>query len=242
MQGRWPDVRIEIWSDVVCPWCYIGKRRLEKALATFPHEVEVIWRSYQLDPGSPKEAVDTVADYLGKKYGGGAEAGRSMVDRVEAVAAGEGMIWRHSQSLRVNTMDAHRLLHAALADGGPKLQGDLKEALLKAYFVDARNVADHGVLREIAVGVGLDGARVDDVLASVVYTDEVWNDQQTAASIGATGVPFYVIDRAYGVAGAEAAEVFTDVLQQAWEASHPSLQIIQADDACGPDGCAVPVR
>ncbi|HZP14845.1 MAG TPA: DsbA family oxidoreductase [Nocardioides sp.] len=233
---------IEIWSDVVCPWCYIGKRRLEKALATFPHEVEVVWRSYQLDPGSPKEAVDTVADYLGTKYGGGAEAGRAMVDRVEAVAAGEGMIWRHSQSLRVNTMDAHRLLHAALADGGPALQGDLKEALLKAYFVDARNVADHAVLREIAVGVGLEEARVDEVLASVVYTDEVWNDQQTAASLGATGVPFYVIDRKYGVAGAEAAEVFTDVLRQAWEASHPSLQIIQADDACGPDGCELPQR
>lgn len=239
---RWADVRIEIWSDVVCPWCYIGKRRLEKALATFPHEVEIIWRSYQLDPGSPKNAVDTVADYLGKKYGGGAEAGRAMVDRVEAVAAGEGMIWRHSQSLRVNTMDAHRLLHAALADGGPKVQGDLKEALLKAYFVDARNVADHDVLREIAVGVGLDATRVDEVLASVVYTDEVWNDQQTAASLGATGVPFYVIDRKYGIAGAEAAEAFGDVLRQAWESAHPSLQLIQAEDACGPDGCVVPQR
>jgi predicted DsbA family dithiol-disulfide isomerase len=215
---------------------------LEKALATFPHEVEVIWRSYQLDPSSPKEPVDTVADYLGKKYGGGAEAGRAMVDRVEAVAAGEGMIWRHSQSLRVSTMDAHRLLHAALADGGPALQGDLKEALLKAYFVDARNVADHAVLREIAVGTGMDAARVDEVLSSAVYTDEVWNDQQTAASLGATGVPFYVIDRAYGIAGAESAEVFTDVLQQAWAASHPSLQLIQADDACGPDGCEIPQR
>ena len=163
-----------------------------------------------------------------------------MVDRVEAVAAEEGMVWRHSQSLRVNTMDAHRLLHAALADGGPTLQGALKEALLKAYFVDARNVGDDAVLREIAVDAGLTSVRVDEVLGSDDYADEVWNDQQTAASLGATGVPFYVIDRAYGIAGAEAAEVFSDVLQQAWEASHPSLQIIQADEACGPDGCQLP--
>ncbi|BBH18133.1 DSBA oxidoreductase [Nocardioides baekrokdamisoli] len=220
----------------------LRKRRLEKALATFPHEVEVVWRSYQLDPGSPKDAVDTVGDYLGRKYGGGPEAGRAMIDRVEAVAAEEGMIWRHSQSLRVNTLDAHRLLHAALADGGPKLQGDLKEALLKAYFVDTRNVADHGVLAEIAAEVGLDAGRIREVLGSVVYTDEVWNDQQTAASLGATGVPFYVIDRAYGIAGAESAEVFSNVLRQAWEASHPSLQMVQADDSCGPDGCVVPQR
>jgi predicted DsbA family dithiol-disulfide isomerase len=232
-------VRIEIWSDVVCPWCYIGKRRLETALATFPHEVEVVWRSYQLDPGSPKEPVDTVAAYLGKKYGGGEEQGRAMIDRVEAVAAAEGMIWHHSQSLRVNTLDAHRLLHAALTDGGPKLQGELKEALLKAYFIDARNVADHEVLREVSSQVGLGGARIDEVLGSTLFTDEVWNDQQTAASLGATGVPFYVIDRKYGVAGAEAAEVFSDVLHKAWEDSHPSLQIVQADDACGPDGCAI---
>lgn len=233
-------MRIEIWSDVVCHWCYIGKRRLEKALATFPHEVEIVWHSYQLDPGSPTEAVDTVADYLGRKYGGGEAAGRAMVDRVEAVAAGEGMIWRHSQSLRVNTLDAHRLLHAALADGGPRLQGDLKEQLLKAYFADARNVADHAVLREIAIGAGLNEARVDAVLGSTEFTDEVWNDQQEAASLGATGVPFFVIDRTFGIAGAEAAEVFSDVLHRAWEDAHPSLQLIQAADACGPDGCAVP--
>jgi predicted DsbA family dithiol-disulfide isomerase len=232
-------VRIEIWSDVVCPWCYIGKRRLEAALKTFPHEVEVVWRSYQLDPGSPTEPVDTVAAYLGKKYGGGEAQGRTMVDRVEAVAAGEGMIWRHSQSLRVNTLDAHRLLHAALADGGPKLQGELKEALLSAYFVEARNIADHAELRRIAAYAGLEGTRIDEVLGSSVYTDEVWEDQQTAASLGATGVPFMVIDRKYGIAGAEAAPVIADVLQQAWEASHPSLQIVQADDACGPDGCAI---
>src|SRR6476620_12610003 len=147
-------MRIEIWSDVVCPWCYIGKRRLEKALTDFPHadEVELVWRSFQLDPGAPNVPVETVADSLGRKYGGGPDGGKQMIDRVEAVAAEEGMIWRHHESLRVGTMDAHRLLHLALHDGGPTLQGQLKEALLAAYFVGARNVADHGELRAIAVG------------------------------------------------------------------------------------------
>jgi predicted DsbA family dithiol-disulfide isomerase len=208
-------MKIEVWSDVVCPWCYIGKRRLEKALSTFPHQVEVVWRSYQLDPGSPIEPVDTVAAYLGKKYGGGEAAGESMVARVEAVAAEEGMIWRHAQSLRVNTLDAHRLLHAALADGGSPLQGALKEALLEAYFVDARNVADHAVLQEIAASVGMAEERIDEVLGTNAYAEDVWADQQEAGALGATGVPFYVIDRKYGIAGAE------------------------ADDACGPDGCAI---
>ena len=171
-------MRIDIWSDVVCPWCYIGKRRLEKALAGFPHEVEVVWHSFQLDPGSPTEPVDTVAAYLGRKYGGGEDAGRAMVDRVEAAAAEEGMVWRHRDSLRVNTLDAHRLLHLALAEGGPELQGRLKEALLSAYFADAENVADHAVLRRIATGAGLDDQRVEEVLAGSAYTDEVWAHQQ----------------------------------------------------------------
>jgi predicted DsbA family dithiol-disulfide isomerase len=233
-------MKIDIWSDVVCPWCYIGKRRLEKALAGFEHEVEVVWHSYQLDPGSPVEPVDTVADYLGRKYGGGEAAGRQMVDRVEAVAAEEGMLWRHRDSLRVNTLDAHRLLHLALTDGGPKLQGSLKEALLAAYFIEAANVADHAVLRRIAAETGLDAVRVDEMLAGNAYAEEVWADQQQAGAYGATGVPFYVIDGKYGVSGAQPAEAFAQVLERAWAEAHPRLTLLGTDDeACGPDGCAI---
>ena len=136
-------MRIEIWSDVVCPWCYIGKRRLEKALGTFPHadEVEVVWHSYLLDPSAPKVPVETVAESLGRKYGGGPEGGKAMIDRVEAVAAEEGLLFRHHASLRVGTVDTHRVLHLALETGGPELQGRLKEALLDAYFVQTENVA-----------------------------------------------------------------------------------------------------
>lgn len=234
-------MRIEIWSDVVCPWCYIGKRRLEQALSEFPHadDVEVVWRSFQLDPSAPKEPVETVAEALGRKYGGGPDAGRQMVDRVEAVAAELGMLWRHHQSLRVSTVDAHRVLHLALETGGPELQGRLKEALLSAYFIDTANVADHDTLLALAAGVGLDRVRVTEVLAGTEYADAVEADIREAAALGATGVPFYVIDRKYGVPGAQAPEVFTQVLERAWSESHPQLDMLGGADACGPDGCAV---
>jgi predicted DsbA family dithiol-disulfide isomerase len=233
-------VRIEVWSDVICPWCYIGKRRLENALGEFPHPVEVVWRSYQLDPGAPVEPTETVAESLGRKYGGGVEAGRQMIDRVEAVAAEEGMIWRHHESQRANTVDAHRLLHLALSEGGPKLQGDLKEALLSAYFKRAENPADHDVLRKAAADTGLDEARVGEVLAGSEFRDEVYADIERAAAYGATGVPFFVIDQKYGVSGAQPVEVFSQVLERAWSDSHPTLQMVDADaDACGPDGCAI---
>jgi predicted DsbA family dithiol-disulfide isomerase len=233
-------VKIEIWSDIVCPWCYIGKRRLEKALADFPHEVEVVWRAYQLDPGAPLEPVESVAESLGRKYGGGVEAGRAMIDRVEAVAAEEGMLWRHHQSRRANTVDAHRLLHLALEEAGPQVQGALKEGLLAAYFVDAQNPADHDVLRKVAAEAGLDVGRVDEVLASREFTDQVWADIERAGAYGATGVPFFVVDRKYGVSGAQPAEVFGQVLERAWSDAHPTIQMVDGDaDACGPDGCAI---
>lgn len=237
-------MRIDIWSDVVCPWCFIGKRRVETALSTFEHadEVEVVWHSYQLDPGAPTTPVETVAEALGRKYGGGPDGGRAMIDRVEAVAAEEGMIWRHHDSKRVGTMDAHRLLHLALHDGGPALQGRLKEALLAAYFSDARNVADHDELRVIAAAAGLEAGAVERVLGSNDYADEVWADIEQAQAFGATGVPFVVVDDKFGVSGAQPAETFSQVLQRAWSESHPAVEMVAADTgsgACGPDGCTI---
>jgi predicted DsbA family dithiol-disulfide isomerase len=238
-----PHVRIEIWSDVVCPWCYIGKRRLERALAGFPHadEVEVVWRSFQLDPDAPREAVESVAEALGRKYGGGPEGGLRMVEQVKGVAAEEGLRFRHEDSLRVSTVDAHRLLHLAHAEGGPEAQGRLKEALLDAYFVQTRNVADPDTLTELATDAGLDEVRVKEVLAGDTFADEVEADAREAAALGARGVPFFVVDRRYGVAGAQPVEVFTSVLEQAWRDSHPALDLVAGrpgyDAVCGPDGC-----
>jgi predicted DsbA family dithiol-disulfide isomerase len=233
-------VRIDIWSDVVCPWCYIGKRRMESALADFDHaaDVEVVWHSYQLDPGAPREPVESVAQSLGRKYGGGPTAGAQMIDRVEAVAAEEGLVYRLHQAQRANTVDAHRLLHLALDEGGRETQDRLKEALLSAYFTEARNVADHGVLREVATGAGLDPARVDEVLASDAYAADVQADIDQAHAYGSSGVPFFVIDGKYGVSGAQPAEAFGQVLRRAWAEREPSLQMVGGDDVCGPDGCS----
>ena len=232
-------MRIEIWSDVVCPWCYIGKRRLEKAIANTGLSPEIVWKSFELDPSSPKVPTQSVAEHLGQKYGGGAVGGQKMIDQVEAVAAEEGLLYRLGQAKRANTVDAHRLLHLAAHEGGPELQGTVKEALLKAYFIDAENPADHDTLRTIAVTAGLDPAKVDEVLASNAFASEVESDVREAAQLGATGVPFFVIDRKYGVSGAQPVEVFEEVLRKA--AADAPLQTVGSDDAdaCGPDGCAI---
>jgi predicted DsbA family dithiol-disulfide isomerase len=140
-------------------------------------------------------------------------------------------------------MDAHRLLHLALHEGGPGLQGRVKEALLSAYFVDARNVADHDELRSIVTGAGLDAVAVDTVLGSTDYADEVWADIEQAQALGATGVPFFVVDNKFGVSGAQPAEAFGQVLDRAWSESHPVVELLTVPgagaDACGPDGCAI---
>ncbi len=238
-------MKIEIWSDVVCPWCYIGKRRIENALAEFGHadEVEVHWRSYELDPGAPSEPTEGTAVMLGRKYGQSPAGVQQMQDRVEAVAAEEGLVYRLSETLHLNTVDAHRVIHLAHEQGGNELQGRVKEALLRAYFTDARNVADHAVLREVAVGAGVDPARVDEVLASREFEADVHTDIEQAQAYGATGVPFFVIDQKYGVSGAQPTEVFTQVLEKAWSESRPAIQVLatgaDGGEECGPDGCAI---
>jgi predicted DsbA family dithiol-disulfide isomerase len=234
-------VKIEIWSDVVCPWCYIGKRRLENARAEFDRadEVEVHWRSYQLDPGAPTEPTESTTTMLARKYGQSPTGAQQMQDRVEAVAAEEGLVYRLSETLHLNTVDAHRLIHLAHAQGGTGLQGRVKEALLKAYFTEARNVADHAVLREVAVAEGLDASRVDEVLAGTEFTADVHADIEQAQIYGAGGVPFFVVDEKYGVSGAQPTDVFSQVLERAWSESHPQIQVLATGDECGPDGCAV---
>ena len=160
-----------------------------------------------------------------------------------AVAAELGMDWsRHHESPHVGTVDAHRLLHLALAEGGTAQQAALKDALLHAYFGEARNVADHDVLREVATTVGLDAGRVDEVLAGEEYAADVAADIARARAYGATGVPFFVVDDKYGVSGAQPAELFTQLLERAWSEGRPVLETVPGTagaEACGPDGCAI---
>jgi predicted DsbA family dithiol-disulfide isomerase len=235
-------MRIEIWSDVVCPWCFVGKRRLESALAGFEHadEVEVVYRSFELDPTAPTHGHELSTGVLARKYGRPEAEMRQVQQQLIDLAAEEGLAFRLFDTVHTNTVDAHRLLHLALETGGAALQRELKEALLSAYFEQAEDVGDHDVLARVAVGVGLDEARVREVLAGREYADAVAADVAQARAYGATGVPFFVVDRAYGISGAQPAEVFAQVLDQAWAASHPVLQTVGGDaEACGPDGCEI---
>jgi predicted DsbA family dithiol-disulfide isomerase len=237
-------MRIEIWSDVVCPWCYIGKRRLETALGGFEHadDVEVVYRSFELDPGAPRHGHELTTGVLARKYGRTEAEMRQMQQQLVATAAEEGLAFRLLENVHTNTIDAHRILHLALETGGPALQRDLKEALLAAYFVRAEDVGDHAVLRAAATEVGLDEGRVAEVLATDEYAHAVQADIAQARAYGATGVPFFVVDQKYGVSGAQPADVFSRVLDQAWAESHPVLDLVGSSGdgvVCGPDGCAI---
>lgn len=237
-------MRIEIWSDVVCPWCYIGKRRLETALADFEHrdEVEVVYRSFELDPTAPQHGHEPTTAVLARKYGRSEDEMRQMQEQLTQVAAEEGLAFRLFDNVHTNTIDAHRLLHLALEAGGPALQAQLKEELLAAYFVRAEDVGDHDVLAAAAAAVGLDDVAVREVLASDAHAEAVRADIEQARAYGATGVPFFVVDSRYGVSGAQPAATFTQVLERAWADSHPVLESVVAGDGgevCGPDGCAI---
>ena len=221
-------MRIEIWSDVVCPWCYVGKRRLETALAAFEHrdEVEVVYRSFELDPSAPQHGHELTTGVLARKYGRSEAEMRQMQQQLIDVAAEEGLAFRLFDNVHTNTVDAHRLLHLALAEGGPALQRELKEALLAAYFVRAEDVGDHDVLRTaVAAAVGLDdGAGRRGAGHRRVRRRGRRPTSRQARAYGATGVPFFVVDQRYGVSGAQPAEVFSQVLERAWAERDPALQ------------------
>jgi predicted DsbA family dithiol-disulfide isomerase len=238
-----PFVLIEIWSDVVCPWCYIGKRRLETALSSFDHadDVEIVYRSFELDPTAPAVGHESIVEALGRKYGGGIANGRRLMAHVGEIAAQEGLDFDYEHATHTATIDAHRLLHFARAEAGASAQHALKEALLAAYFTRGESMGDKAVLRAVARSVGLDPVRIDAVLDSAEYSDQVEEDIATAHAYGVTGVPFYVIDQKYGISGAQPSEVFSQVLERAWVESRPQLTLIDAatGEACGPDGCEV---
>jgi predicted DsbA family dithiol-disulfide isomerase len=249
--GQLPTgMRIDVWSDVVCPWCYIGKRRLEQALTDSGDQAEVIWHSFQLDPSSTNDDPRDLATRLGEKYGRGPEWGLEANAHVTEIASEVGLDYHLENAKAANTVDAHRLLHLAreLAEAGEvpaDTQGRLKERLLKAYFTDGLPVGDHTTLTELATEVGLPTERVREVLAGTTYTEDVAADQQEALAYGANGVPFFVIDEKYGVSGAQPVEVFQEALRRANADRKPVTLITgpaattDGDAACGPDGCPI---
>lgn len=210
-------MRIEIWADVVCPWCYIGKRRLEQALATFEHrdEVEVVYRSFELDPFAPEVATESTVQVLARKWGTDEAGARQAMAQGDAVGEAEGLTFRHHDAPHARTLTAHRLLHLAKQHG---VQHDLLEELLAAYFTRGESLGDHAVLRRAAATTGLPADRVEEVLASSELRDAVLEDVAQARAYGASGVPFYVLDGRFGISGAQPTEVFSQALEQAWAA------------------------
>ena len=210
-------MRVDIWSDVICPWCYVGKARFEKALSTFAHrdEVEVVYHSFELDPSSPRGVSESNLSMLSKKFGKSRAEALAMDDHVGSLARAEGLAFDSERPVG-NTFDIHRVLHLGREKG---VQQELLGAVNEAYFAQARDVFDAAVLAEVAAGVGLDPAAVGKVLDSGDYADEVRQDEQQAREIGINGVPFFVFDMALGASGAQPAELFTRALDQAWEGS-----------------------
>ncbi|HLM07174.1 MAG TPA: DsbA family oxidoreductase [Blastococcus sp.] len=230
-------MQVEVWSDVVCPWCYIGKRRLEAALEQFPHrdQVEVVWRSFQLDPSIPEGETHPTLPALAAKYGTSVEAMRANMARVEELAAAEGLEYHLADGVSGNTLRAHELLHLAAERGQG---GELKERLLHAHFEEGRSVFDVDSLVALGAEVGLDETEAREALADRRYLAAVRQDGATAQALGATGVPFFVVDRKYGAAGAQPAELLLQILERAWADAHP-LVTVPAADGCDDGSCAV---
>jgi len=237
-------MRVEIWSDVACPWCYIGKARFEEGLKAFEHkdDVEVVFRSFELDPQRAKGDTVQVLPMLAKKYGMSIEQAKQAEARVAANAADAGLGYVAEGRDTGNTFDIHRLLHFAKTRGK---QNELLDLAYTANFAEERSVFDDERLVELAVQAGLDEAEVRAVLKDeTAFAAEVRADEQEAAMLGASGVPFFVLDRKFGVSGGQPAEVFTQALQEAWAARTPALKVVgEAADGgavCGPEGCEVP--
>ncbi|MET2714203.1 DsbA family oxidoreductase [Streptomyces harbinensis] len=207
-------MRIDVWSDVVCPWCYIGKRRLESALARYEDAagVEVRWHSFQLDPAHPAGLREPTAAMLARKMGAGPEQVREMQQRVTELAAAEGLRYDLDRSISVNTLDAHRLLQFADREG---LGGAAHERLLAAHLCEGETVDDIETLVRLGVEVGLAETETRRVLESGAYADEVAADVAEARRIGVSGVPFFVLDGAYGVSGAQPVDTFLHALRTA---------------------------
>jgi len=213
-------VDVEIWSDVACPWCYIGKRRFEAALEQFEHrdDVNVTWRSFELDPDAPHERTGERAERLAEKYGMTVEQAREAEQRLTGAAAEEGLAFRFDTARSGNTFDAHRVVHLAQTH---ELQDAMKERLLRAYFSEGELMSDHDTLVRLAVEVGLEQQEVRETLAGERCAAEVRDDERTAGELGISAVPTFVVDRKLGASGAQPPDALLDLLRQGWAKRSP---------------------
>lgn len=233
-------MKIQIWSDIMCPFCYIGKRRIEGALSNFKYKnnVEIEWKSFQLDPNFQASSNDNMLEHLATKYGKDASWAQDMLDNMTQNAKESGLDFHFEKSILANSHNAHRLLYLAKKH---HLGTELKEQLLKAYLTDGKNVNDLEILSNLGQLVGLDKTIVEEVLHSDVFSNEVKQDIAMAQQIGVQGVPFFVFDNKYAVSGAQSEEVFLETLQKTWEEGDfaPQVTLINSTEgsSCGVDGC-----
>jgi predicted DsbA family dithiol-disulfide isomerase len=209
-------MKVEIWSDVICPWCFIGKRRFEMALAEFEHKdsVQVIWRSFELDPKSPPQYPVTLEEMLARKYNVSPQQAAAMNARVTGLAKEIGLEYHLSKARPGNTFDAHRLLHFAASK---KLGDRATERLMQAYFSESLPVGDRAALARLAPEFGITESEALAMLESDAFSDDVRADESRAAEFGISGVPYFVIDEKAGISGAQPVELFAEALQKAWK-------------------------
>ncbi len=230
-------MKIEIWSDFACPFCYIGKTRFEQALNQFEFkdQVEIEYKAYQLNPYAPKEMVGTAAEAFAKGHGMTPKQAAERFQMFQANAKSEGLTYNYDIIQMTNTFDAHRLAKWANQFG---LEDKLTSRLMKAYFTDGKNLSDYDTLVALANEVGLDGNKARQVLENNEFSDEVNTQITEARQVGVQGVPFFVINRKYGVSGAQQTAYFLQALKQIYEEEKP-IQKLEAEDAgsCGDEEC-----
>lgn len=231
-------LNVDVWSDIACPWCYVGKRRLEAALALFPHrdDVTVEWHAFELDPAAPavRDDSQSYAERLAKKYGSSVARAEEMIKTMTETAAADGLDFHFERVRAGNTFDAHRLLHLAHERG---VQDAVKERLLRAYMTGGEPIGDRDALVRLAAEAGLDAEEAHTALVTDAFADEVRADEQQARALGINGVPFFVIG-GYGVSGAQPADGLLRVLTRAWEEAAEEAAPVAEGAVCGPDGCA----
>lgn len=239
-------MKIEVWSDYVCPFCYIGKRHLEQALEQFSHkdQVEVTYMSYELDPNSPKDFGKSYGELLAAKYGMSAKKAKRTLDGITQRAASAGLTYKFDKMIPTNTFDAHRLTKFAKRNGK---ETEMTETLLSAFFTEGKHIGDRETLADLAASIGLDREEALNTLHDEkAYENEVRADQQMARQIGIKGVPFFVINEKYALSGAQPVEAFAEALQKVWEEEKqsPILEDISSEESasCEDGNCVIPEK
>lgn len=234
------QLKIQIWSDIMCPFCYIGKRKMEEALSQFDNKnsVAIEWKSFQLDPRFVSTPNETLADHLAEKYGRDSDWAESMLENTAQTAKSNGLDFHFEKAILANSLNAHRLLHLAKKNN---LSNDLKEQLLKAYFTEGKDVNNWNTLQEIGQKAGLQIDEIKQLIDTDLFTKEVRHDQQQAQDLGVTGVPFFVFDNKYAISGAQPTDVFLKTLEKTWDEgkfTEPiKIQNTTEANSCGIDGC-----